>query len=174
MLFNKQFTYGDMPKNYTTINTRVAVRAVILYKNKILLIQSNKGDFKFPGGGVEENESHTQALVREIAEETGYIHCEVKNKIGFVLEQQADKFTDDTIYQQHSHYYLCELVDDKRIEQNLDEYEIEQEFLPKWLTIDEAIKENEKASLKDDRNGWITRETYVLNELKIQSTRTLR
>jgi 8-oxo-dGTP pyrophosphatase MutT (NUDIX family) len=70
MIFNKmieeQQIQGDIKVNY-----REAIRAIILQKNTILLVHSNKGDYKFPGGGVEGQESHSECLIREVAEETG-------------------------------------------------------------------------------------------------------
>ena len=41
---------------------RHAVRAIVLSKNEILMIKSNDGDLKFPGGGIEKNESPVDAL----------------------------------------------------------------------------------------------------------------
>jgi mutator protein MutT len=40
-------------------------------RNQILLLHSPRGDWEFPGGQVEEGETLTQALQREILEETG-------------------------------------------------------------------------------------------------------
>ncbi|MBI6015060.1 NUDIX domain-containing protein, partial [Clostridium perfringens] len=46
--------------------------------NLILLDISNRGDYKFPGGGVEKGETPEETLRREVQEETGYILNEVK------------------------------------------------------------------------------------------------
>lgn len=40
---------------------------------EVLLIESARGDWEFPGGQVEEGESLPQALEREMLEETGYV-----------------------------------------------------------------------------------------------------
>lgn len=148
------------------VNSREAVRAVILKGDKILLIHSNKGDYKFPGGGVEQNEMHVEALLREIREETGYVNCIVKEKVGIVVERNTDQFEENTYFQMTSHYYLCELITDKKIIQKLDDYEHEQQFTPKWITIDMAIEENRKLMNLPDMNKWIEREILVLEELK--------
>ncbi|AYV69238.1 MULTISPECIES: hypothetical protein [Niallia] len=50
MQFNERIG-RDIKGEYQKIRRRVAVRAVMIEKQKILLMQTNKGDFKFPGGG---------------------------------------------------------------------------------------------------------------------------
>ncbi|WP_396126049.1 NUDIX hydrolase [Cytobacillus firmus] len=79
-------------------------------ENGILLVRSNRGDYKFPGGGVIGNEDCYEALLREVSEETGYIHAAVKNKLGTVVERKIDEFVDTVLFQLNSHYYLCKLV----------------------------------------------------------------
>lgn len=50
----------------------VAVAALVRNaQDQILLVHSPRGDWEFPGGQVEEGETLTQALQREILEETG-------------------------------------------------------------------------------------------------------
>ncbi|WP_256371013.1 NUDIX hydrolase [Psychrobacillus sp. OK028] len=144
------------------------MRAIIFQKNNILLVRSNKGDYKFPGGGVEGNESHSECLIRELAEETGYINCSIKDKLGSVIEKKLDEFDNNALFQMTSHYYLCELINDERIAQQLDNYELAQEFTPEWVSINDAIGQNEKVmnSLGSEKNSWIKREIFVLKELK--------
>ncbi|MEO2074008.1 MAG: NUDIX domain-containing protein [Bacillus sp. (in: firmicutes)] len=148
------------------INIREAVRGVIVHNKNILLIQSNNGDYKFPGGGVENDETHTEGLLREIAEETGYTNCFVKEKIGVVIEGHMDEYEENAYFKMASHYYICELAGEEKIDQQLDDYEYEQGFTPKWITIDAAIDENEKIMDQFPKNRWIIRETYILRELK--------
>ncbi|MFJ7826693.1 NUDIX hydrolase [Psychrobacillus sp. NPDC096623] len=150
------------------VNYREAIRAIIFQKNNILLVRSNKGDYKFPGGGGECNESHSECLIREVAEETGYINCIIKDKLGSVIEKKLDEFDNNALFQMTSHYYLCELMNDKRIAQQLDDYESAQEFRPEWVSLNDAIAQNEKImnSLDSEKNSWIKREIFVLKELK--------
>lgn len=66
-----------------------------------------------------------------------------------------------------SHYYLCEVNNNKTI-QNLDDYEKELDFKDELIDLDEAIKINERI-LKEDKNKtnpWVERETYVLKEIQ--------
>ena len=166
MIFNYLIGLLETSREITHTKYREAVRAVIFQDQKILLVQSNRGDYKFPGGGVEMDESHEAALLREVAEETGYVNGMVIEKMGTVIERRPDKFQTDTIFQMNSHYYLCELNNEEKVAQKLDDYENEQDFTPKWVRIDEAIAENRIILQQVKHNGWIRRENYVLNQLK--------
>ncbi|MFJ7663991.1 NUDIX hydrolase [Lysinibacillus sp. NPDC097162] len=165
MIFNKIFEESNI-KNDSNMISREAVRAIIVNENRILLVHSNKGDFKFPGGGLEDNETHEEGLVREVKEETGYMNCRVQNKVGFVCEKKMDENDDNTLFKMASHYYFCELINDARIAQQLDAYESLQQFTARWVSIDEAIKQNESLINVSDNNRWLRRETFVLKELK--------
>lgn len=101
------------------------------------------GDYKFPGGGVEKNESHAEGLMREVAEETGYFNCVIKNKMGVVVERYIDEYDENAIFQMTSHYYFCE-VNGEKITQKLEDYELEQEFTPQWVELGDATNQNEK------------------------------
>lgn len=62
-------------KNYdenASLFFRTAVRGIIRRDGKYLLIHSKYGDYKFPGGGMEEGENQIDTLIREIKEETGF------------------------------------------------------------------------------------------------------
>lgn len=161
MRFNHLIGCIKIEANQNTIN-RTAVRAVIKKGNEILLVSNNKGDTKFPGGGVECNEDLEEALKREVREETGYTVSSIGDKIGTVIERRIDLFDNDTVFEMKSHYYLCNVTEDFQ-KQSLDAYEQEMEFIPKWITIDEAIKRNQIAA--KDKNLWVDRELYVLNQL---------
>ena len=165
MKFNKLL---DSPiiKNHTGVKLREAVRAIIFKKNKILLVHSSRGDYKLPGGGVEEDESYAEALVREVSEETGYIYCNVKDLIGIVTERKMDEFANGHVFQMTSQYYLCELTNEETVDLELDAYESVLEFTSKWVDIEDAIKQNESLITQFENNSWLIREAYVLNEVK--------
>ncbi|MFJ7405043.1 MULTISPECIES: NUDIX hydrolase [unclassified Lysinibacillus] len=165
MIFNKIFEESNI-KNYNNTMSREAVRAIIVNENRILLVHSNRGDFKFPGGGLEDNETHEEGLVREVKEETGYMNCRVQNKVGFVCEKKMDEYDDNTLFKMTSHDYFCELLNDLMIAQQLDAYESAQQFTAMWVSIDEAIKQNESLINAANNNSWLQRETFVLKELK--------
>lgn len=167
MIFNYILGLQDVEEG-TNIISREAVRAIILNKDNILMIYNNKGDYKFPGGGINKKESHQEALKREVKEETGYPLDSITKKIGVVIERNIDKYEKDSIFEMTSHYYLCK-ISDKQTFQELDDYEAELEFQPIWINIDKAIEGNEQIlkGKAEAKNPWVNRETTVLKKLSI-------
>lgn len=85
------------------------VRAVIIISNKILLINRIKNDDSYwviPGGRVESDESHEQAIKRECIEELG-IKAQVER---LFLQRISDK---PGMKGQHEFFYLCSMVGGK-------------------------------------------------------------
>lgn len=50
----------------------VTVKIMLRYKDKVLIVEHKDGNFGFPGGHVEWNESLIGALKRELKEELNY------------------------------------------------------------------------------------------------------
>ncbi|MDA3844917.1 MAG: NUDIX domain-containing protein [Vallitaleaceae bacterium] len=162
-MFNKVF--GMLTReNYVDVLTRVAVRAVISKDNKVLMIHNNKGDYKFPGGGIETGESHQETLEREVREESGYSIQGSTCLMGSVIERRIDQLDCDRLFEMESFYYSCQIGDTQE-EQMLDAYEEDLEMKPMWVTLDEAITNNENLR-HENTNHWIERELYVLKVLR--------
>lgn len=106
---------------------RPSVRGVILRDGKLALVRSLKYDYyKFPGGGTDEGESHTDTLVREVREETGLnVLPESVREYGYVYRAQKGKTED--VFVQENFYYFCE-VSESLSDVSLDDYEAEEEF----------------------------------------------
>ena len=150
----------------TRIIRRTAVRAVIERDGRLLLVRNNRGDMKFPGGGLEEGESHEETLRREVSEETGHILSRVGRKLGTVTERYPDIRDPESVFEMISHYYQC-VIDSDKGPQRLDDYEAEMGFEPVWLPFTAAIETN-RALLEaqpENMNRWVTRETAVLEFL---------
>ena len=86
----------------------IDVVAAVINKNDLFLIanrsfeDNSQGIWEFPGGKVEENETFTSALVREIKEELS-----LKIKVGNMIATIDLKKTDKNIY---VHYYYAIIV----------------------------------------------------------------
>ncbi|HHW11581.1 MAG TPA: NUDIX domain-containing protein [Firmicutes bacterium] len=174
MLFD--FALGrqeSCPEN-AKVHHREAVRGVILQEDKLLMVLLKSGDYKFPGGGIDTGESHEEALRREVREETGYPDCEILEKIGVVVEREADAYEEDAFFEMRSHYYLCR-VSGRPAFQKLDAYEKELDFCPVWVPLDQALCANEEILRKGTKelNPWVQRETMVLKILKEQKNQIL-
>ena len=117
-------------KDYDPAGTkffRPSVRGIIVHGGKIALVHSLKYDYyKFPGGGTDEGETHSDTLVREVREETGLnIIPESIREYGYVYRAQKGKTED--IFVQENFYFFCD-VSDVQSEVSLDGYEAEEEF----------------------------------------------
>lgn len=77
------------------------VRAVLIHNDKLVLMKrvwKEREYYVFPGGGVEEGETHEQALIRECQEELG------------VLVKPARLFAEQDFRKDHEFFYECSYV----------------------------------------------------------------
>ena len=127
----------------TKVFRRPSARAVILKGDKIALVYATEEKYyKFPGGGIHEDEDKKEALIREVRKETGLnVIPESIREYGSVLRKQKSEKADDTVFEQENYYYLCE-TEDTQGAQDLDEYEKDAGFMLVYADIDEAIKAN--------------------------------
>ena len=151
-------------KNYKQRSgiVREAVRAIIIKDGKVALIKSLKENhYKFPGGGIELNESHIDTLIRETKEETGLIiKPSTIKECGFIYEIRKSIYNDDA-FEQKSYYYFAE-VEDKICEQELSEREKDLQYVLEW--IDPIIAYNVDYKLSQEYNNkFLLREAYVLD-----------
>lgn len=167
MLFNKLFEIDKVSDSIGNVNFREAVRGIIINDKKILMVHSKNEDYKFPGGGIKKHEGHIDTLIREIQEETGYVCNKINEQAGIVIEKSKDRYVNNRIFKMISYYYFAEVSNIKK-NQKLDAYEAKLEFRPEWITIEEAVNNNEKiiSSGIEPIANWIFRETYVLKKIK--------
>lgn len=107
------------------------VAAIIYFEDKILCVQRQRNKlsyisekFEFPGGKIELNETHTEALKREISEELK-ISINIKSFFMTVVHNYPD-------FEITMHSYICE-VNSKNI--TLTEH-----ISSEWLGINELTK----------------------------------
>ncbi len=161
-------------------SSRPSARAIILTdnpplspSNKIALAYAkNLGYYKFPGGGIHDGEENTAALIREVEEETGLeVIPESISEAGLVHRVMQSEMFPKTIFVQDSFHYFCKVktdADGKLIikNQDLDDYEKDDGFELRIVTVDEAIQTNLRC--KSDNYAkldMITRETLVMEKL---------
>ncbi len=158
---------------------RHSARAIIrLDDGRIALVYAkNLGYYKFPGGGIHEDEDKIAALVREVAEETGLVVVpESVREYGVAHRFQKSTRKADEIFVQDSFYYTCDVErtsdagegrDGLKItRQNLDDYEDEAGFELRVVPLEEAISANRAYSDSDAFNiVMIARDLRVLEML---------
>jgi len=160
-------------KNYemcTGYFYRKAVRAIIIKDGKIALIKSTKfGEYKFPGGGMEDGESDYDTLIRETKEETGLsVIPESIMVYGLAKEKRRSVLNPDDLFEMDSYYYTCNVLDTIE-ETNLDSYEHHYGYELQFVSIDQAIDANKNAAQTHQKEApWINRELAVFIDLKKQ------
>lgn len=145
---------------------REAVRAVTFRGHKLLMVYSSTvGDYKFPGGGVERDESHEQALGRELMEECGAALIQVDGAVGSVVEYSLPFEKGYETFKMTSFYYNC-TIGDEFVNQSLEGYEKALGFEPVWVELDKAIAVNQKLLALLHPPKWLQREIFVLEYLR--------
>jgi len=145
---------------------RTAVRAIILHGRELLMVFSSAvGDYKFPGGGVDVGETHSQALARELREECGASLLSMDGELGAVIEYNFAEEKDFDVFKMTSHYYFCQAEDDFGA-QKLDDYERDLGFKPVWVDIEDAISNNRALLALPTSPDWLRREIFVLEHIR--------
>ena len=145
---------------------RPSSRAIIIKDNKIYMVHSLLYDYyKFPGGGIDNNESNIDALIRETKEEAGLIVIPDSIKeYGYVHRVKKAKEAGYSMFIQDNFYYLCE-VEDKIINQNLDDYEDFEKFTLELVNPLDVINTNRFKDHGPKDKDMIEREAKVLELL---------
>ena len=144
---------------------RTSVRGVLFRDDRLLLLASRHGDYKFPGGGVEARESIPAALQREFLEECGLPAVEIGLAIGITTEYLRAIEPEYEVFKLTSHYFYC-TSDSELGEPELEGYEAELELEPRWVTVSEALAANR--AVRAGGVGvmrWLDREIQVLSHL---------
>ncbi len=151
-------------RNYDPEDTtfvRNSARGIIIRDGKIAMVHSLKYDYyKFPGGGIEAGESQLQALVREVAEESGLrVIPETIREYGMV--PRREKSERKGIFVQDNFYYLCDAQETVQ-PQILDDYEEEERFTLEFTDPGHAIRTNRYADHGSTNQTMLEREARVL------------
>ena len=142
---------------------RPSARAIILQENKIALVYSKKEKYyKFPGGGIHDDENKIEALIREVREEVGMtVIPESIREFGSVLRRQKSDESENNVFEQENYYYFC-TVENQLTSQELDDYEKEAEFVLRVVDIGTAIQAN-----RDYQSDNFFDEIMIKRELRV-------
>lgn len=146
--------------------SRYSTRAIALQGSDILVMYTQRyQDYSLPGGGMDDGESHQQALLRELSEETGAQITGSIREYGQYEEYRPWHRDDFDVMHQISYCYLCEV--DKNLGANqLEAHEIQNGMTPMWLDIHTAITHNEDIIANSNKKGLsIERETFLLKHI---------
>ena len=89
---------------------KVDVRGVVLRGTQVLLMSetADNGRWTLPGGWADVNESPSEAVIREVREETGF-HCRVASLLA-VLDREKQGHIPSFPYHVYKLFFHCEVI----------------------------------------------------------------
>lgn len=120
--------------------SRPSVYAILRRDNSILMCRNkSNGKIWFPGGGVDSNETHEQALRRECLEETGVNDIRIKKLLADYQNYFYYK-PEDLAMDAHLFFYECE-TNQEKVKLN-DEIDDEEAIDFQWLKINQIAQDD--------------------------------
>jgi ADP-ribose pyrophosphatase YjhB (NUDIX family) len=170
-----RIVHGDPLPDDAPHITRVATRAVVRRGDQLLLLRSRSGDYRFPGGGLDEGETVATNIARELLEECGARLLRLDAHLLTVVDERAAR-EPGSVFVQESHFYLCDVHDGlEEVDHDLRERTLALEAC--WVDLHEALETNHAARAErrvrgipagadtaedPDDLAWIERETLAL------------
>ena len=145
---------------------RDSARSIIIKNGLIAMVHSLKYNYyKFPGGGIELEETATDALIRETLEEAGLkvIPDSIK-EYGYVHRVQKSTKDETEFFIQDNFYYLCD-AESGTTAQKLDDYESDEKFTLEYVKPEVAINTNRLNDHGPKDSVMLEREAKVLEML---------
>ena len=153
-------------ENCTHSFIRNSARSIIIRDGKIAMIRSRKYDYyKFPGGGIEQDENPVEAMTRETREEAGLVVIpETVREYGYVHRIQKSDSDPTEAFVQDNFYYLCN-AQDAVVSQELDSYESKENYTLEFVDPIVAIQKNRSVGQSPYNHLMFEREARVLEML---------
>ena len=123
---------------------------IIFENNKVLLIQQKKGNWGFPKGRVEKNETECETAIREVKEEAN---------IDVIIEDKNKKYI-DAYYSKKNEFKEVVLFIAKRIGGEIKPQENEIKNV-EWVDLLEAINRITMKSTKELYQKVLTEEEII-------------
>ncbi|MEF3353773.1 NUDIX domain-containing protein [Paenibacillus sp. GYB006] len=145
------------------VHIRKAVRAIILNEsNQIALLYVSENNYhKLPGGGVETNETWSEALLREVKEEVG-AKIEMISNLGSIIEHRGQHHLI-----QQSYCFLARAVEISHTPTFTKE-EQANGFQLKWMDYEQAVSLIKHDKPKDYVGRFIQKRDFLfLQEVKM-------
>lgn len=154
--------YADC--TYTFV--RNSARSIILRGGKVAMIHSLKQDYyKFPGGGIEADETPVEAMIRETREEAGLVvRPETVREYGLVHRIQRGGVDPNECFIQDNFYYLCD-AEAEILSPQMEDYEAEAGFTLEFVDARHAIRTNRESALENRYQTMLLREARALEML---------
>ncbi|CRK85172.1 NUDIX hydrolase [Neobacillus massiliamazoniensis] len=132
---------------------RKGVYAVIINstKDKIAVVRTTNGQYFLLGGGIENNESHTECLTREALEESGYevsTGTYIGNSMRYFISSNREPMISD------GYFYLAQL-------RNKLQEPIDDDHFLEWINVNEV-----EELLFHDHQVWAVKKGLEIPMLK--------
>lgn len=145
---------------------RHSARSVIIHGKTVAMIHSLKYDcYKFPGGGIEGDESPVAAMLRETREEAGLVvKPETVKEYGYVHRIQKSTKDAAECFVQDNFYYLCD-AERTPVSQQLDRYEAEERYTLEFVDPQTVLQKNRAVAESPYDPTMFEREARVIELL---------
>lgn len=154
----------DFPKNELELKIREASRAILFDEKGLtpLLFVKKHAYHKLPGGGIDDEESKIEALIRECLEEVGS-EIEVDGEVGKIIE-----FRLKWNLKQISYCYYGKVI--SKGNPDFTKKELNQGFEIIWVPLETAILKVENDKPKNYEGSFIQKRDLIFLKKALQKT----